>query len=93
MNAEDAGGASFYYKETTQESQWEVPTNHGYTREDTRLVPQDGTVIDDPDIAMNLEASATSTVPSDQLASVSTKNDSSMVLAQMLVWKEEEDDI
>ena len=93
MNAEDAGGASFYYKETTQESQWEAPTSHGYTREDTRLVLQDGTVIDDPDIAMNLEASATSIVPSDQLASVSAKSDSSMVLGQMLAWKEEEDDL
>ena len=61
-----------------------MPTSQGYTREDTRLVLQDGTVIDDPDIATDLEASATSIVPSDPLASVSTKNDSGMVLAQMM---------
>ena len=66
MYAEDAGGASFYYKETTQESQWEVPTSQGYTREDTRLVLLDGTVFDDPTTVTTLEVSTTVVVSSDQ---------------------------
>ena len=42
---------------------------------------QDGTVIDDLDIATALEAPITSIVPSDPLASASTKRDSSILLA------------
>ena len=52
--AEDAG-AMFYYNETTKASLWEAPTGQGYTRVDTRLVLQDGTVMDDPAISSSLE--------------------------------------
>ena len=93
LYAEDTG-KSLYYKETTQESQWEAPTSQGYTRADTRLVLQDGTVIDDPDIATGtaLEAPITrTTVPSNPLLIASTKSETSMVLAQMQAWKDEED--
>ena len=46
MYADDAK-AFFYYHKTTQENQWEAPSS-GYIRVDTRLVLQDGSVIDDP---------------------------------------------
>ena len=90
----DDTGASSYYNETIQESIWEAPTSQGYTRADNRLVLRDGTVIDDPATAPALEASSTTStpmVPSDPLALASTKSDNSVVLAQMLAWKDEED--
>ena len=81
LYADDAG-KSFYYKESTKETQWEAPTSQGYTRADTRLVLQDGTVIDDPLIAAGsaLESPIPRTaVLSDPLFLVSTKTDCSMV--------------
>ena len=50
LYAEDAA-AFFYFKQSTQESQWEAPTS-GYIRADSRIVLLDGTVIDDNDISM-----------------------------------------
>ena len=64
LHGEDAG-APFYYKETTFEYQWDTPSQ-GYTREDTRLVLLDGTVIDDPTTVTTLEVSTTVVVSSDQ---------------------------
>ena len=43
----DGIGSFFYQKKTTREWQWEAPSS-GYIRVDTRLVLQDGSVIDDP---------------------------------------------
>ena len=93
LYAEDAG-KSLYYKETTQESQWEAPTSLGYTRADTRLVLQDGTVIDDPLIASGTASEAPitrTTVPSNPLDSASTKSETNAMLALMQSWKDEED--
>ena len=88
LYADDAK-AYFYYKETTQESQWETPTSQGYTRADTRLVLQNGTVIDDP--ALKASSSMSSIVPSNQPVAASTTNDANTMLAQMLAWKNQED--
>ena len=84
----DDTGASFYNNETTQESIWEAPTSQGYTRADNRLVLRDGTLIDDPALKAS---SSMSIVRSDPLALISVKSDNSVVLAQMLAWKDEED--
>ena len=87
----DDVGAYFYQKKTTREWQWEAPTSQGYIRTDTRLVLQDGTVIDDPGTPTALKASPTSKVSSDQLSTASPMNDASTMLAQMQAWKDEED--
>ena len=87
LYADDAK-AYFYYKETTQESQWETPTSQGYTRADTRLVLQNGTVIDDPALKAS---SSMSMVPSNQPTTASTTNDANTMLAHMQSWKTQED--
>ena len=84
----DTVGTYFYQKKTTREWQWEVPTSQGYTRADTRLVLQDGTVIDDPATAKTLKASTTSKVKPDRLPTASPMNDASTMLAQMQAWND-----
>ena len=57
MWSEDANDW-FYYNEETKDSVWE-PTKLGYTKADSRLVLEDGSVIFDPEVEALKDAEST----------------------------------
>ena len=71
----DGIGSFFYQKKTTREWQWEAPSS-GYIRVDTRLVLQDGSVIDDPVLKAPTATNDASTMLSQMKAWKSEEDDS-----------------